>query len=152
MKVTPKISVELGHDPLEDSAECGGSGPGSLGADTSGYLSGGWDTEADLGDLVAVSSLSQEEEDEFWSAVGYDTKSEARHKLSSVLARLQHEDRLSMSSYGSEEVSPRFVNTSEARLEDNTPPSLGPFLTAVLNRFVFSTVWASHLYLCQFSG
>ena len=150
MKVTPKISVELGHDPLEDSAECGGSGPGSLGADTSGYLSGGWDTEADLGDLVAVSSLSQEEEDEFWSAVGYDTKSEARHTLSSVLARLQHEDRLSMSSYGSEEVSPRFVNTSEARLEslDNTPPTLGPFLTAVLNRFVFSTVMSPAFINC----
>ena len=139
MKVTPKISVELGHDPLEDSAECGGSGPGSLGADTSGYLSGGWDTEADLGDLVAVSSLSQEEEDEFWSAVGYDTKSEARHKLTSVLARLQHEDRLSMSSYGSEDVvSPRFV-TSDVRQEslDNSPPTLGPFLTAIMNRFLF---------------
>ena len=139
MKVTPKISVELGQDPLEDALECGGSGPGSLGADTSGYLSGGWDLEADLSDsVVAVSSLSQEEEEEFWSAVGYDTKSEAKHKLSSVLARLQHEDRLSMSSYGSEDVvSPRFV-TSEARLEslDNSPPTLGPFLTAVMNRFV----------------
>ena len=153
MKVTPKISVELGQDPLEDALECGGSGPGSLGADTSGYLSGGWDLEADLSDTVVavssgsfdvdrglfdVSSLSQEEEEEFWSAVGYDTKSEAKHKLSSVLARLQHEDRLSMSSYGSEDVvSPRFV-TSEARLEslDNSPPTLGPFLTAVMNRFV----------------
>ena len=144
MKVTPKISVELGHDPLEDAAvECGGSGPGSLGADTSGYLSGGWDLEADLSDhtvaTVAVTSLSQEEEEDFWSAVGYDTKSEAKHKLSSVLARLQHEDRLSMSSYGSEDVvSPRFV-TSEVRPEslDNSPPTLGPFLTAVMNRFVF---------------
>ena len=62
MKITPKISVELGQDPLEDALECGGSGPGSLGADTSGYLSGGWDLEADLSDtVVAVSSLSQEE-------------------------------------------------------------------------------------------
>lgn len=119
--------------------ECGGSGPGSLGADTSGYLSGGWDLEADLSDpavVTAVTSLSQEEEEDFWSAVGYDTKSEAKHKLSSVLARLQHEDRLSMSSYGSEDVvSPRFV-TSEVRVEslDNSPPTLGPFLTAVMNR------------------
>ena len=141
MKVTPKISVELGHDPLEDSADCGGSGPGSLGADTSGYLSGGWDLETELGPdtVMAVSSLSQEEEEEFWSAVGYDTKSEARHKLTSVLARLQHEDRLSMSSYGSEDVvSPRFV-TSDVRQEslDNSPPTLGPFLTAIMNRFLF---------------
>ena len=142
MKVTPKISVELGQDPLEDTAvECGGSGPGSLGADTSGYLSGGWDLEADLSDpavVTAVTSLSQEEEEDFWSAVGYDTKSEAKHKLTSVLARLQHEDRLSMSSYGSEDVvSPRFM-TSEVRPEslDNSPPTLGPFLTAVMNRFV----------------
>ena len=48
VKLTPKISIELGHDPLEDS-EVAGSGPGSLGADTSGYLSGGWEIEADGG-------------------------------------------------------------------------------------------------------
>ena len=136
MKVTPKISVELGQDPLEDSADCGGSGPGSLGADTSGYLSGGWDLETELGPdtVMAVSSLSQEEEEEFWSAVGYDTKSEARHKLTSVLARLQHEDRLSMSSYGSEDV----VSPKQESLDlDNSPHTLGPFLTAIMNRFWF---------------
>ena len=116
-----------------------GSGPGSLGADTSGYLSGGWDLDTDPGDVVTVPvQMSLEEEEEFWSAVGYqDSRTQSRQKLVNVLARLQHEDRLSMSSYGSEDVmSPRIVtNTSDIRhADDNTPPTLGPFLTSLLHR------------------
>jgi len=142
VKLTPKISIELGHDPLEDS-EVTGSGPGSLGADTSGYLSGGWEIEADggqenVGTPVHV-QLSLEEEEEFWSAVGYsDTRSNSRQKLVSVLARLQHEDRLSMSSYGSEDViSPRTVTDTklcDLNISSDSPPTLGPLLTALLNR------------------
>ena len=130
MKLTPKISIELGHDPLEDNS----SGPGSLGADTSGYMSGNWDMEPESDQCHVTSvQLSLEEEEEFWSAVGYtDTRSQSQQKLVTVLARLQHEDRLSMSSYGSEDVtSPR--NTSDNVVSD-TPPSLGPFLTILLNR------------------
>ena len=82
-----------------------------------------------------------EEEEEFWSAVGYsDTRSNSRQKLVSVLARLQHEDRLSMSSYGSEDViSPRTVTDTklcDLNISSDSPPTLGPLLTALLNRFV----------------
>ena len=50
------------------------------------------------GQGVLTVQLSAEEEQEFWSAVGYeDGRSQSRQKLVSVLARLQHEDRLSMS-------------------------------------------------------
>ena len=85
--------------------------------------------------------LSLEEEEEFWSAVGYsDTRSNSRQKLVSVLARLQHEDRLSMSSYGSEDViSPRTVTDTklcDLNISSDSPPTLGPLLTALLNRFV----------------
>ena len=41
--------------------------------------------------------LSPEEEKEFWTAVG---GCEARARLKSVLSRMQHEDRLSLSSMG----------------------------------------------------
>ena len=105
VRLNEKISVELGRDPLEESLECcevfPGSGPTSLG-DTSGYLS--LETveteEVSQGGNQGVLTvqLSAEEEQEFWSAVGYeDGRSQSRHKLVSVLARLQHEDRLSMS-------------------------------------------------------
>ena len=85
--------------------------------------------------------LSLEEEEEFWSAVGFsDTRSNSRQKLVSVLARLQHEDRLSMSSYGSEDViSPRTVTDTklcDLNISSDSPPTLGPLLTALLNRFV----------------
>ena len=125
------------------------SGPGSLGADTSGYLSGGWDLE-DGGDAVPASSsvaaavppLSSEEEAEFWSAVGYSGPAEARTKLHQVLARLHHEDRLSMSSYGSEDVvSPRTLVTSVTSAScDTSPPTLGPFLTNVMNKYDLMTL------------
>ena len=105
VRLNEKISVELGRDPLEESLECcevlPGSGPTSLG-DTSGYLS--LETveteEVSQGGNQGVLTvqLSAEEEQEFWSAVGYeDGRSQSRQKLVSVLARLQHEDRLSMS-------------------------------------------------------
>ena len=105
-RLQEKISLEIGRDPLEDSFECceafpGSSGPTSLG-DTSGYLS--LET-VETEEVVQAASqgvltvqLSAEEEQEFWSAVGYeDGRSQSRQKLVSVLARLQHEDRLSMS-------------------------------------------------------
>jgi len=96
--------AQLENDPLEDTAiEVieGSAGPGSLSGESSGYLSGNW--EQDIEEV----QLSAEEEREFWSAVGGD-----KQRLHSVLARLQHEDRLSLSSlgqesHGSTEVSPR---------------------------------------------
>ena len=100
VRLTEKISVEIGLDPLVDSPECAdtlpGSGPCSLG-DTSGYLSLEAEVE-DGGPGVLTVQLSAEEEQEFWSAVGYeDGRSQSRQKLVSALAKLQHEDRLSMS-------------------------------------------------------
>ena len=98
-----KISVEIGRDPLEDSFECGdaSNGPGSLGGMSSGYLSGEWDESESMGKEIVDVVLTPEEEREFWSAVGYqDGTSVSRQKMSSVLARIQHEDRLSMSRYG----------------------------------------------------
>ena len=125
-KLAPKISIELGQDVLLE--ESGDSGPGSLG-DTSGYLSGGWDLDTEVAEAAV---LSQEEEEEFWSAVGYPGP---KARLVSVLARLQHEDRLSMSSYGSEEISsPRNMVTEVSHSLDSSPATLGPFLTTVLNR------------------
>ena len=105
-RLAEKISIEIGRDPLEFSLDCAepgpglGSGPCSLG-DTSGYLS----LEAEVEEVAVHHSseevavqLSAEEEKEFWSAVGYeDGRSQSRQKLVSALARLQHEDRLSMS-------------------------------------------------------
>ena len=86
---------------------------------------------------AAVPPLSSEEEAEFWSAVGYSGPAEARTKLHQVLARLHHEDRLSMSSYGSEDVvSPRTLVTSVTSAScDTSPPTLGPFLTNVMNKY-----------------
>ena len=86
---------------------------------------------------AAVPPLSSEEEAEFWSAVGYSGPAEARTKLHQVLARLHHEDRLSMSSYGSEDVvSPRTLVTSVTSPPcDTSPPTLGPFLTNVMNKY-----------------
>ena len=105
VRLTEKISIEIGRDPLEESFECceafPGSGPASLG-DTSGYLSLETVETEEVsqggGQGVLTVQLSAEEEQEFWSAVGYeDGRSQSRQKLVSVLARLQHEDRLSMS-------------------------------------------------------
>ena len=115
-----------------------GSGPGSLG-DTSGYLSGGWELDTDVQDCVLT--LTQEEEEEFWSAVGYTDTAGGKQRLVSVLSRLQHEDRLSMSSYGSEDVmSPRTHQSSadshhhQLQHPGDSPASLGPFLTSLLNK------------------
>ena len=75
--------------------------------------------------------------------MGYeDGRSQSRQKLVSALARLQHEDRLSMSSHSSEEVllSPR----QPLDQPQSSPPTLGPFLTSVLARY---SVTASGLTL-----
>ena len=101
-QVKEKMSVEIGRDPLEDSFECVDSslGPGSLGAESSGYLSGSWEEGEGVGKEIVDVVLTPEEEREFWSAVGYqDGTSVSRQKMSLVLARLQHEDRLSVSRY-----------------------------------------------------
>jgi len=142
-QVKEKISVEIGRDPLEDSFECGdaSNGPGSLGGMSSGYLSGEWDESESMGKEIVDVVLTPEEEREFWSAVGYqDGTSVSRQKMSSVLARIQHEDRLSMSSlgqesYGSEElISPRIPDTSRATGDSSDIPTVGPFLTIVLEK------------------
>ena len=43
--VKEKISVEIGRDPLEETFDCVDTnlGPGSVGGESSGYLSGSWD-------------------------------------------------------------------------------------------------------------
>ena len=95
-----KKSIEIGRDPLEDTFDCvdASLGPGSLGAESSGYLSGSWDEGEGSGRDIVDVVLTPEEEREFWSAVGYqDGTSVSRQKMSSVLARLRHEDRLSVS-------------------------------------------------------
>ena len=95
------LSVEIGRDPLMESRDFPdtfpGSGPCSLG-DTSGYLSLEAAEVEEVTPGVLTVQLSAEEEQEFWSAVGYeDGRSQSRQKLVSALAKLQHEDRLSMS-------------------------------------------------------
>ena len=85
---------------MEDSFEYvdASLGPGSLGAESSGYLSGSWEESESLGKEIVDVVLTPEEEKEFWNSVGYqDGTSVSRQKMSAVLARLQHEDRLSMS-------------------------------------------------------
>lgn len=116
-------------------------GPGSLGAESSGYLSGSWEEAESVGKEIVDVVLTPEEEREFWSAVGYqDGTSVSRQKMSLVLARLQHEDRLSVSSlgqesHGSEElISPRISDTLRPMTDLSDTPSLGPFLTIVLDK------------------
>eukprot|EP00092_Neocalanus_flemingeri_P054502 GFUD01064198.1.p1 GENE.GFUD01064198.1~~GFUD01064198.1.p1 ORF type:complete len:887 (+),score=170.61 GFUD01064198.1:94-2754(+) len=142
-QVKEKISIEIGRDPLEDSFECvdASLGPGSLGGESSGYLSGSWEEGESLGKEIVDVVLTPEEEREFWSAVGYqDGTSASRQKMSSVLARLQHEDRLSMSSlgqdsHGSEElISPRLSDALRPTGDPSDIPTLGPFLTIVLEK------------------
>ena len=99
-QVKEKISVEIARDILEDTFDYvdPNLGPGSLGGESSGYLSGSWDEGESTGKEIVDVVLTPEEEREFWSAVGYqDGTSVSRQKMSSVLARLQHEDRLSVS-------------------------------------------------------
>lgn len=140
-QVKEKISIEISRDPLEDSFECMDTslGPGSLGGESSGYLSGSWE-DGETKEIVDV-VLTPEEEREFWSAVGYqDGSSMSRQKMTSVLARLQHEDRLSVSSLGqdsrgSEELtSPRVGEVYQHPTDLSDTPSLGPFLTIVLEK------------------
>jgi len=100
-----KQGFQLERDPREDAVNmCEGSyGGSSMSGESSGYLSGNWEQDAE------EVHLSPEEEKEFWTAVG---GCEARARLKSVLSRMQHEDRLSLSSLGQdepghEELSPR---------------------------------------------
>jgi len=142
-QVKEKISVEIARDILEDTFDYvdPNLGPGSLGGESSGYLSGSWDEGESTGKEIVDVVLTPEEEREFWSAVGYqDGTSVSRQKMSSVLARLQHEDRLSVSSlgqdsHGSEElISPRMSETLRQTADLSDTPSLGPFLTIVLDK------------------
>ena len=119
-------------DPLEEEVleqeAC--LGPRSLGGESSGYLSGSW---SEGGEEVPV--LSAEEEREFWSAVGYNLECSPRPGgVAAVLARVRQEDRLSMSSLGSED-SPRQPGLlQEPPGLELEPPSLGPFLTLLLDK------------------
>ncbi|XP_023342379.1 FTS and Hook-interacting protein homolog isoform X2 [Eurytemora carolleeae] len=124
------LDSDLVHDNVQiiDNA----TGSGSLSGESSGYLSGNWELEAE------EVTLSPEEETEFWSAVGGSEITKER--LKTVLARIQHEDRLSLSSLCSDELSPRPSLPLEDRphLNDilhpspSSSPSLGPFLTSLL--------------------
>jgi len=135
------IGFQLEKDPLENTVEmCDGStGAGSLSGDSNGYLSGNWDQEAE--DVT----LSPEEEKEFWSAVGASDVTKAR--LRSVLSRIQHEDRLSLSSEDDtsnvgEDAAMALGGYSSNLLLSPTLSSvssggqvlLGPFLTVLLDR------------------
>ena len=104
--------------------------------------------------------LSPEEEHEFWSAVGANDVS--REKLTTVLSRsdtevlevycltsliyplsrLQHEDRLSMSSLGQESSEDNFHCSPRPPVIQLTeisqlPPSLGPFLASLIEKVRF---------------
>jgi len=132
----PPGYIELSVDPQESealAADNSAVGPGSLGGESSGYLSGSWSEETTQMEEVV---LTPEEERDFWTAVGYSLDpSPARHKMSQVLARVRHEDRLSMSSHGSEELSPRPPQNPQAQMhEGGEEPSLGPFLTALMDK------------------
>ena len=117
-------------DPLENEVlmgETAAVGPGSLEA-SSGYLSGSW-SEGAAEEVL----LSPEEEKEFWSAVGYSVDgSPGPRGVAAVLARVRQEDRLSMSSLGSEEPSPRLLPPPPT--EAGEEPTLGPFLTLLLEK------------------
>ena len=122
--------AELAGDPLENEVLMGETtavGPGSLEA-SSGYLSGSW-SEGAAEEVL----LSPEEEKEFWSAVGYSVDgSPGPRGVAAVLARVRQEDRLSMSSLGSEEPSPRLLPPPPT--EAGEEPTLGPFLTLLLEK------------------
>jgi len=122
--------AEVAGDPLENEVLMGETtavGPGSLEA-SSGYLSGSW-SEGAAEEVL----LSPEEEKEFWSAVGYSVDaSPGPHGVAAVLARVRQEDRLSMSSLGSEEPSPRLLPPPPT--EAGEEPTLGPFLTLLLEK------------------
>ena len=122
--------IEVAGDPLENEVlmgETANVGPGSLEA-SSGYLSGSW-SEGAAEEVL----LSPEEEKEFWSAVGYSVDaSPGPRGVAAVLARVRQEDRLSMSSLGSEEPSPRLLPPPPT--EAGEEPTLGPFLTLLLEK------------------
>ena len=123
--------TEVTGDPLENEVLMGDTttaGPGSLEA-SSGYLSGSW-SEGAAEEVL----LTPEEEKEFWSAVGYSVDaSPGPRGVAAVLARVRHEDRLSMSSMGSEEPSPRLL-PQPPPADMGEEPTLGPFLTLVLEK------------------
>jgi len=140
-----RAEPELMKDPLEELATSSQSQDCyvSLGGESSGYLSGSW-ADVDITDEQAGSEipkevvLTPEEEKEFWSAVGYQDGTEGtRQKLHTLLARIQHEDRLSEVSGGQDsldiEASPR-VGSNDSKAESEDGASLGPFLSVLLER------------------